>query len=348
MFWLLVYVVFLVVPLVLMIINRVVVLYKMKIYSQSFSYLFFSKDMKWPVEPCAGAAFEKACAASPGQVERKRFILLRHGESTWNETFNRGFAPASFIPRALTAIATETYLFLFGVKDSWFYDSPLTLEGIEQADEFRKFLATGEGAHTPEGAEFVPIMRGDDPSKCYLVSSNLRRALSTAAVALYDRLEKNDEKLRVTSLLQEISRNPDTLCITPPKEQPNPSWIEHAYKALDIKKMYAKHTDMQNNGGNKPVTARGITRIKEFVHWAFAESGSADHIIVSGHSLYFRHMFRTFLPADAVSKGKTSKIHNGGAVAFTLERTPTKEGGINGYAYRMDPHSIVEIYRGFA
>jgi hypothetical protein len=161
-------------------------------------------------------------------------------------------------------------------------------------------------------------------------------------------LEKNDEKLRVSSLLQEISRNPDTLCITPPKEQPNPSWIEHAYKPLDIKKMYAKHTDMQNNAGNKPVTARGITRIREFVHWAFAESGAADHVIVSGHSLYFRHMFRTFLPVDADSKGKTSKIHNGGAVAFTLERTPTKEGGISGYAYRMDPASIVEIYRGFA
>mmetsp|Transcript_7258 Transcript_7258/g.30880 ORF Transcript_7258/g.30880 Transcript_7258/m.30880 type:complete len:354 (+) Transcript_7258:60-1121(+) len=342
------YVIFFVVPLVMMIINRVVVLYKIKIYTQSFSYLFFSKDMKWPTEPCAGAAFDKALAAATGKVERKTFILLRHGESTWNETFNRGFAPASFIPRALHAILTETYLFLAGVKDSWFYDSPLTNEGIEQAEEFRTFLKASKGAASQEGEKLVPVMRGDDPSKCLLVSSNLRRALSTAAVALYDRLEANEEKLRVTSLLQEISRNPDTLCITPPKEEPVPSWIERAYKPLDIKKIYSKHTDMRDNAGNKPVSSRGITRIKEFVAWAFKEAGSAEHVVVSGHSLYFRHMFRTFLPSSSTSKGKTNKIHNGGAVAFTLERVPCKEGGINGFAYRMDPDSIVEVYRGFA
>ena len=82
----------------------------------------------------------------------KRIIFIRHGESDWNDVFNKGFGP-SFIFRLVGAIWRETLLMI--TNDSGkikiniiaiilsttfdcyiypivFFDSPLNLEGIEQ------------------------------------------------------------------------------------------------------------------------------------------------------------------------------------------------------------------------
>jgi hypothetical protein len=58
-----------------------------------------------------------------GTVERKTIYFVRHGESTWNDTFNKGshrsaFAFAiGFVPGLLKALLYETYIILSGKLD---------------------------------------------------------------------------------------------------------------------------------------------------------------------------------------------------------------------------------------
>jgi hypothetical protein len=60
------------------------------------------------------------------------FVFVRHGESTWNTTFNRSKLPWKFIPRLLDAAFKEIMLIITGQQDSWFIDSPLSDLGLEQ------------------------------------------------------------------------------------------------------------------------------------------------------------------------------------------------------------------------
>lgn len=114
-------------------------------------------------------------------------------------------------------------------------------------------------------------------------------------------------------------------------------------------------------------------RIKEFAKKAFevrekklakASSNSNDDdvvIIVAGHSLFYKHFFNVFLPAqseieagdatygqDAYSEmtktlcklSRTKKVKNGGMVCFDLEEFE-KDG------FRILPESVKEIHLGF-
>ena len=63
--------------------------YSMNLYSKVFVYMFCSKDTKWKsVEDPAGAGDGPGC-------EDRTVIFIRHGESTWNETFNPVNPPLS-------------------------------------------------------------------------------------------------------------------------------------------------------------------------------------------------------------------------------------------------------------
>lgn len=153
----------------------------------------------------------------------------------------------------------------------------------------------------------VDVLLGNSSKNTILVSSSLRRALSTIVIALWDRLNGREEKILILPCLQEISRNMDTLSITPPYTSPIPSWIERDY-LLDINKVYSGQVDVsQNSGnfvskgstkslGNKSVTGTsGLKRIMEFNGWVFDNTKSDDVVIVAGHSLWFRAYFRLFL-----------------------------------------------------
>lgn len=79
--------------------------------------------------------------------------------------------------------------------------------------------------------------------------------------------------------------------------------------------------DTENNGGNKPIFGTGLQRLQAFSKWAMDRP--EEVIIVAGHSLWFRHFFRTYLAGAELSElaqeAKDLKMCNGGAVAFTLE-----------------------------
>jgi hypothetical protein len=55
---------------------------------------------------------------------------------------------------------------------------------------------------------------GENFVSSVIVTSTLRRAVSTTVLCLWPRIEKNNEKVHLLSSLQEISRNVDTRALS--------------------------------------------------------------------------------------------------------------------------------------
>ena len=139
------------------------------------------------------------------------------------------------------------------------------------------------------------------------------------------------------------SRNPDALSITPAHKQVTASWIERGSKICDFQGIFKNQFDMSLHGGNKPVDSNGLKRMNDFCEFIFSRSVKEDHVIVGGHSIWFRSFFRTFLPLAINHKGKTGKIVNCGVVAVKVLKMTTAEGN----KYMVDPDSVRVLFGGF-
>lgn len=257
-----------------------------------------------------------------------------------------------FIPNLLSAVVYEWYFWVAGkATESWFFDSPLSEKGKGEAKGIQKFLQQDPAFLTPKEQALVTKLRGGDieagkeaePKGCsaQLVSSSLRRAITTMALGFEDRLNANykDDKILLLPALQEISRNPDALSITPAFGEVVPAWTD----PRSLEPIYDSQIDTSKHSGNKPVNSNGLKRMKEFCNIVFTEI-EKDCVIVGGHSLWFRSFFRTFLPHSNTHVAKKKKLVNGGVVGFTLERM---EVGKDHYEYLIDPTSIVVLHGGF-
>lgn len=323
--------------------NFKVVIYKIRLFIEAGLYLVQSKDKKWQKNADPARYID---AFRTGSVQRRDVVFVRHGESCWNDTFNKGkhrsalkFA-IGFVPGLVKAVATEFYLFVTGQYDSWFYDSPLNSLGQRQAQELAGFLAQAPATARDHAA--IALLLGE-AGRSVIVSSNLRRALSTVVIAFADRLKKRrDEKILILPCLQEVSRNPDTLSITPPGKPFTPPFTDRVSDAADFDQVYGNQVDVALSSGNKTVKSNGLKRMQEFCRWVFEEDRGA--VIVGGHSIWFRSFFREFLPAAVEHSCKSKKIANGGAVSFTLAVAQTQDGPV----YMVEPESINVIYGGFA
>ena len=130
-------------------------------------------------------------------------------------------------------------------------DAPLSHYGIAQIDKLSRFLAKTKTFTNQREKDIIELLKGESSASSVLVSSNLRRALSTVIIGLRGRLAMNpEEKSVIEPSLQEISRNPDTLAITPPKTQVNASWIEKAMLP-QIQQTLTSRVDMSAHRGNK-------------------------------------------------------------------------------------------------
>jgi hypothetical protein len=234
---------------------------------------------------------------------------------------------------------------------SWFYDAPLSHVGLDQVNELAQFLQgqKGPSSSAPIDAEAMAILRGDPSSPpSRLVCSNLRRAISTLAGAFYRiRLKRHpSETIQIVPPLQEISRNPDTLSITPAHTAITPSWIERSSSMAstiggDFAQILSKHVDVSMHTGNKPITTNGKIRMNEFCNLMFTLK--ENHIICGGHSIWFRAFFRTYMPYTIDHICKTRKVVNCGVIAFSLLKATKGAESI----YMIDPQSVRVIYGGF-
>jgi hypothetical protein len=225
---------------------------------------------------------------------------------------------------------------------SWFYDSPLSYLGLSQVEEIAAFLkAKNNGPET----DLVKVLIADPGApKSKIISSPLRRSVSTVAGTFRDRLSRRpDDKILIVDSLQEISRNPDTLAITPAHTPIQASWIEKSSKVCPFQEIFDSQTDMSLHAGDKPLNTNGLKRMLEFCDFVYSPSIKEEHVIVGGHSIWFRSFFKTFLPYSVHHDAKKKKIVNGGIVAFELMKADTKRGP----KYMIDPKTIRVVYGGF-
>ena len=346
--------------------NPTATLAKLQLFYKTFLYLAFCQDKKFkiPTED-ASAHFPTnfgGTASSDGAavaVKTKTLIIIRHGESTWNDTFNPGgrnivLFILFYIPNMIKAIAHELYFFISG-KDSqsWFFDSALSTKGVKQIESLRKYLqkeqlklGSGQFMDPREEEAIRELLNlGEGKGKSIVVSSNLRRAISTAAIGLSDRFAQqhaNDDIVLLPSL-QEISFNPDAQTILPPGGTAHPTWCDKSIPGVPADK-FSSLIDTQYHMGNKSLNSTGLIRLNEFVSDVFSPKCDKDVVIAVGHSLFFRSFFQLFLPRNVEHISKKKKLVNGGTVRVTVGEVTLEDGK---KVYMIDPKSIVVVYGGF-
>lgn len=102
--------------------NLPTLIYKIGMFVRGIVYLVMCNDKSWkkPRDPkvVVGTLLD---AGEP--VERKTIYFIRHGESTWNDTFNKGSHRSAlvfalgFFPGLVKALLYETYITLSGKLD---------------------------------------------------------------------------------------------------------------------------------------------------------------------------------------------------------------------------------------
>lgn len=255
----------------------------------------------------------------------------------------------------------EAYFFISGKDfESWFFDSALNPKGVGQAEGLRKFLKKEKmrlGANTKgddreaKAVKLLLALGEESNPSSHLVASNLRRAISTAAIGLADRVvatavnaTKSKEQILLLPSMQEISFNPDALSILPPRGVAHPTWCDDNIAGLP-KGTFTNLIDTKYQTGNKSLDSNGLIRLNEFVTNVFDSTKlPKDVVIATGHSLFFRSFFQVFLPRQMEHISKKKKLVNGGTVMVTLREATLANGSKE---YMIDPNSIVMVYGGF-
>eukprot|EP01134_Creolimax_fragrantissima_P004603 CFRG4603T1 len=311
--------------------------FKLNLLALGVYQMTFSQDRKYK-QP-----IDSGLIVNNDDLQYKTVVFIRHGESDWNEVFNRGFGPSFFV-RLFKAIVRE--ILMITTQDSLFFDSPLSALGRSQANRLTQFLKGSEkdqkteNAIADEGRKLVNGELDDASHKSVLVCSNLRRAIATASMGMQDRLQRTNEPIVMLSSLQEISRNIDTIALALPNQVPDMHGIDkHLWKGYSSEKCY----DVSENFGTKnPDQSNGLMRMKEFAEWCFERSEDAI-IVAGGHSLYGREFFKAFLPRSAKHVASKKKMENCAVVRFRLAR-----GIHNGeVVFMVEESSIKPIYLGF-
>jgi hypothetical protein len=133
----------------------------------------------------------------------------------------------------------------------------------------------------------------------------------------------------VLSSLQEISPNIDALSITPAYTSP-------VLPGLGLR------FENGGNTGNKAVRSTGGPRLAAFAAWAFERPGR-EAVVATGHSLWLRSFFDTYLPRSCAHEARRRKVVNCAVVAFTLQRGRVGDATV----YRIPPESIAMLYGGY-
>jgi len=104
--------------------NLPTLLYKVRMFIRGIIYFLFcwDKSFKKPTDP--GAVFGPLLSQGK-PIEKKTIYFVRHGESTWNDTFNKGKHRSKavfligFIPGLIKSLLYELYLLLSGKLDRY-------------------------------------------------------------------------------------------------------------------------------------------------------------------------------------------------------------------------------------
>jgi hypothetical protein len=102
--------------------NLPTLIYKLGMFVQGILYFGLCHDKSWK-KPRDPESVVGPILAADEKVERKTVYFVRHGESTWNDTFNKGSHRSAvvfalgFVPGLLKALLSEIYIVLSGKMD---------------------------------------------------------------------------------------------------------------------------------------------------------------------------------------------------------------------------------------
>ncbi|EPR58830.1 phosphoglycerate mutase family protein [Toxoplasma gondii GT1] len=180
-----------------------------------------------------------------------------------------------------------------------------------------------------------------------LVSSNLRRAISTLLIALGPSVQSHSQTIQILSSLQESTRFPDAFSLTSlpfsRRSSPPLSQLEEAVVGASLGQLYASHLDQNFNQGNKRLYSTLVGRLFAFSSWLFEGSTERQAVIVVGHSRWLRYFFRMFFPAEQAHPAKDQKLSNCGVLKFDYLQLHQKNSGR--VDYLIDPRSC-QLLRG--
>ena len=108
--------------------NLPIFLYKVRLCINSILYIFLCYDKSYSKPVTDPSSYFNASTTSTTSntnniIRRKTIYFVRHGESTWNDTFNKGKHRSivvfilGFIPNLVKAMLYELYLLLSGKMD---------------------------------------------------------------------------------------------------------------------------------------------------------------------------------------------------------------------------------------
>ena len=111
--------------------NLPIVLYKVRLFINSVLYICFCYDKSYKPPLTDPSTYFNTTATTTTTnntttttpIQRKTIYFVRHGESTWNDTFNKGKHRSvivfvlGFIPNLIKALLYELYLLLSGKMD---------------------------------------------------------------------------------------------------------------------------------------------------------------------------------------------------------------------------------------
>jgi len=207
----------------------------------------------------------------------------------------------------------------------------------------------------PLEMEWVLDQMVDASNNSIVATSNLRRAISTAVIGLWDRFCATQEKIHILPCLQELGMNVDTHTPILEAQVPQVSNFEKTSKKLNVAKLtefYSHRLVVEQAMGGKTSLMESGTDTKQrldfFCDWAFKKNDRDgkpyNTVIACGHSHWMRSFFKNFLPKDTQSMAGKRKIQNCGVVGF---RMMCHIGPENQRSYEIVGRSITPIYRGF-
>ncbi|VWU48556.1 conserved protein, unknown function [Hepatocystis sp. ex Piliocolobus tephrosceles] len=167
--------------------------------------------------------------------------------------------------------------------------------------------------------------------KSVILSSNLRRTISSCFIAFYNRINKHNETIHVLNSLEEISRNPDCLSLFP--------YYNNTYVATDIETFIHKDIDKLINNNIKIENNYINNKFIDTLSYIF--NNDNDIFIIFGHSLWFQFFFNYYLKQRHIAK--TNKIKNSGIVVFNMRKYSYDDKE----KYEIEKDSVRALYKGF-
>lgn len=204
-----------------------------------------------------------------------------------------------------------------------------------------------ENAEDPETLYRGPVMSDG----LTVISSNLRRSISTALIAFRPWLSrtasqdsKRTRKIVVVPSMQESTCNFDGMSLAGRNRASEVSQLEKLCGESTMTQMYTMNLDTTLCVEESWFRCADplAEKMTNFATWVFDDC-KTDNVAAVGHSIWIQRFFNFFLPVGCEHAGQKKKVVNCGALC--LEFLDMRKGSVR--EFRIDPKSITMVYGGF-